>query len=250
MKTILTIIMLTLLQATASFAALPTTAGFRSFAVFKASYNETGGNVEGGLAGTAFFISTRKALSAEHVLTPGLFRPNPGFRHVQVWLMNETGGVFEVTESQVRRHSGKDLAEINFQQDVVADKYVFPLAKKAPALSQPTSSEGYQAGTADARLEWAGPRLRISQVLAQVQHTRQGQILQMAKVDLNATDVQLSQADCFHVSAPSMVGMSGGPTLADGQVIGVNSFGYPVDAMKKDSTWVISLANFQKIPSP
>jgi hypothetical protein len=247
MKTILAVTILVLLQTTAALAALP---DFRSFAVFKASYSETGSAVSGGLAGTAFFISRQRALSAEHVLAPNLFRPNPGDKKVQVWLMNESGGVVEIFESQVRRYSGTDLAEIRFPSNVVAKDFVFSMATSAPVLSQATSSEGYQAGTADARLQWVGDRLQIAQVLAQVQHRNGGQILRKAKVELNASDVKLVDADCFHVSAPSIVGMSGGPTLADGKVIGVNSFGYPVGAMKKDSTWVVSLAALPKIPSP
>jgi hypothetical protein len=223
----------------------------KSFAVYKASYNERGNksgksDVVGGICGTAFFISDHEALSAGHVINPGLFSPNSGYARAQVWLVSETGGVIEIHEEQVRSLPDVDAALIRFEKSVVSQSYVFEIAADTPPVNTAASMVGYRLGSGQPALAWEGDRLRLSRVLNLEKEERSGDIEALVNLSISASDVKLNNIHTLKFSAGSRVGMSGGPTLVAGKVVGLNSLGFPVDQEIKRESFSISMDEIRK----
>lgn len=218
---------------------IPALGSGSAYAVFKVSYNGSGGTVVGGVAGTAFFISRDQALSALHVINENTFKPVPGFQKARVWLVHEGEKALEIKPEDVRFMAGKDMSRIQFPRVVVPARQVFQ-APVTGALkpSDAVETEGFLAQSAGPVLVWKGSELAIESV-PQLQRIRfHGKLLRQAVISLQALDVQLNQTPALELSYQPVVGTSGGPVTSRGRLIGLNSFANPET---RQTTWAVLL---------
>lgn len=218
----------------------------RAFAVFKVSYlSHNPSSAMGGIAGTAFFTEKNRAFSAYHVMRPELFKPNTGYDRVRVWLVHQKHPPIEVVAQNMRYDSRKDLSAIQFADAVVPESFVFESAVGQP-VARPgeaqLSSQGYVVGeTAEVTLISTGTDLRIQKVGQLPAKLHQGVLRRRVKLSLKSLDMRLENIPGLELSYGMYVGMSGGPTLIDGRVVGVNSFGFPADQAYKTQAWAVLL---------
>lgn len=211
----------------------------KAFAVFTVSYNRAGGEVRGGVAGTAFFVEGGKALTAYHVLQPASFKPQAGFEKVRVWLVHEDHSPIELRADEMSYHAERDQTWIRLKGDrAVRPEFVFPMKKRSLAVAAPVETEGFVAETAGPVLAWRGNDLVITSVPHLTRLHFRGELVQRARVDLEADDVKLKGAPCLKVSYRPVRGISGGPVIAGGEVVGMNSFADPGGFTQ---TWVADL---------
>lgn len=237
---------------------------FKSFALFKASYNSIMDNdVKGGIAGTAFFVTKNIAITAYHVLNDSTLKPNLNHTKTQLWLLNKMGGIIELKKYKytLKYFPGKDITLIVFNKPVVKDDYVFQIdfenfntftnKNDLQIYSENIKSEGYRADSlVKATLAWSSHNLTVKEIHFLPQESHKGAIELITQISISATDVQLHNIQCLKLSYGSVLGMSGGPTLKNGKIIGVNSFGFPAGENIKTSTFAISAKEIYAILSP
>lgn len=216
----------------------------KSFAVFVARYNTKNNRAEGGVAGTAFFISPTRAITAYHVLQASSFEPGADFERVKVWLVRENRQAIEVQYAHLHELKDSDMTIIDFK-DAKADldHEVFPVGGDAELLSskEVLQTEGFIANSVGPVLAKQGADLVIVSVPKLQRQSAQGALLQATVVDLRAKDVTLKKAPCLNVGYKPVVGLSGGPLLVKGRVVGMNSFADPLQV----STWALQLHRSQ-----
>ena len=219
----------------AAAAIAPSPALPKSFAVFVAAYNEKG-EIRGGVAGTAFFISPRRAVTAYHVLQPKSFQLQPGFTRQRVWLVHEGEAPIELKQKQARFDSQNDLTVVDLDQDVSRD-FIYQMGASL-TTGAALETEGFRANTAGPKLARIGDEIEIVDVprLERVQLT--GQLMNQARVEIRAIDVTLNSTPCLQVNFEPIRGISGGPLLSGGKVVGINSFGDPREAHR---TWAVAV---------
>lgn len=211
----------------------------KAFAVFVVSYNRSGSEARGGVAGTAFFVEGGRALTAYHVLQPSSFHPQPGFEKARVWLVHEDHAPIELRESELSFRPDRDQTWIALDRGrKVENRFVFSMKKRAPRAAESLETEGFVAETTGPVLAREGEDLVIVSVPRLTRLHFQGELLQSTRVDLQAADVKLSNAPCLKVSYRPVRGISGGPVLAGGEVVGMNSFADPGGVAQ---TWVADL---------
>ena len=219
-----------------------------TFAVFYAKSNRRTHQAQGGVAGTAFFTSAHHAMTAFHVLKKSSFQVESPDEAVQIWLVRENRTAIEIFPSELVERPELDQTEIDFGQLAVAQKdEVFSLSSNfaglksglEPSLLQNEvfSTDGFVGSSAGPRLEWTADGLRVTEVPFLNRIHAEGRLIRRAQVELKATDVQLHNVGCFQVQFTPRVGLSGGPLIYRGQVVGINSF---ADS-SKNSTWAVQL---------
>jgi len=210
----------------------------KAYAVFVASYNPVTHQARGGVAGTAFFVSRNRALTAYHVLQPRSWAAGPGEVR-QIWLVHEGEPAIEITPEDLRYRAESDLSSIEFgRRQAVSNRYVFAVDEKASAAAG-VATEGFEANSVGPELAIEKGRLKITAVPALKRIRAEGSLMKEVRVSLRANDVRLEGAPCLRLSYRPVVGMSGGPVItASGKVIGVNSF---ADPETRAHTWAISL---------
>ena len=217
----------------ANAAVEKTASSNKAYAVFVISYNDSA--AIGGVAGTAFFVSPTKALTAYHVLQAVSFHPLAGYTHSRVWLVHEGEPAIELHETDVTYDQNNDLTAVAIHQSVKTD-YIYSTAFETKLIDVET--EGFRANSSGPRLERVGSEIEITAVPTLERIHLRGSIIQRTRVDLHAIDVTLNRTACVQVSYQPIRGMSGGPLIAGGKVIGVNSF---ADPGTKDRTWAIAV---------
>lgn len=208
-----------------------------AYAVFKVSYSEAKGGAVGGVAGTAFFLSTKRASTAYHVLNPQSFIPAPGYTHTRVWLVHEGEKAIELKPTNVTYHADRDQTEIHFDHKVVAAQFVFKKSKAVP-VSGEVESEGFPANSLGPQLTWVGQKIEITSVPHLERIKMKGTLLRQTKVSVKATDVNLDQTPSLQLSYKPVVGTSGGPVTMNGALVGFNSF---ADPNGRQTTWAVEL---------
>lgn len=215
----------------------------RSFAVFVVASNAEG-EVRGGVAGTAFFTTPHRAVTAYHVLQPKSFQVPVGYSRQRVWLLHENETPIELKESYARFDSKNDLTVVDLPQ-AVATEFVYPTGAGV-LVGDPVATEGFRANTAGPRLSRSGADVDVIDVPHLERVNLVGQFISRARVELRAIDVTLESTPCLQVDFEPVRGISGGPLLAGGRVIGVNSFGDPREARR---TWSITIETLQAGPT-
>lgn len=239
---ILTLIAAALVTCVTEFALAQSETKAKSFAVFVASYNLANDDVRGGVAGTAFFVSPKKAITAYHVLQEKSFRPLPGFDQVRVWLVHENEAPIELKLSDLKTRPGQDMTEIAFRDARrVRSEFVFAQAVKG-AKAGVVESEGFRAESTGPVLARVNGRIQVVAVPHLQRLVARGQLLRSVPVELKADDVNMSGVNCFEVGFQPIKGMSGGPLVSNGQVIGMNSFADPVSGAR---TWAVNLGDIK-----
>lgn len=214
----------------------------KSFAVFVAHYNSNNKLAVGGVAGTAFFISPNKAITAFHVLQTASFNKHPDFEKVKIWLVHEGRPAIEINLKNLTEQKNADMTIINFgNQKVVAADEIYSLQKQSNSQfdnqNLNVESDGFVANSIGPELFHNGKDLFITRVDQLKRIHAQGQLLQFAEVDLKAGDVNLVKAPCLQASYEPTIGLSGGPMTKDGIVVAMNSFADP----SRKSTWALQL---------
>lgn len=225
--------------ATTAALAAPSPASVgKAYAVFMATYNPRTREAHGGVAGTAFFISQNRALTAYHVLQPQSWVAGPGEIR-QIWLVHEGEPALELNPGNLRYQATSDLSVIQFDNEIaVSKRYVFTVDAKA-SVRDNVATEGFEANSIGPALAIDGGRLRITSVSQLKRIRAEGSLLREVRVNLIANDVRLEQTPCLNLSYRPIVGMSGGPVIAvSGKVIGVNSF---ADPGTRSQTWAVKL---------
>lgn len=209
----------------------------KSYAVFLATYDPLTGQAVGGVAGSAFFISSTQAITAFHVLQPKSFE-NP---RTQVWLVHEDEPAIELSLEDLTAQASLDRTTITLSKARAPQRHVFPRTTDAGTLPVGTKVEtdGFVANSAGPALALDGPRLRITSVPRLERLHAEGSILRNVRVELASNDVNLKNAPCVQVSYKPVVGLSGGPVVSDGRVVGMNSF---ADPEAHASTWAVDLS--------
>ena len=210
----------------------------RSYAVFVAFYNSSNNEARGGVAGTAFFISGTRAITAFHVLQPKSFQGIPGFERVRVWLVHEGEAAIELKPENISCNEERDLTEIQLQgQNQVSQENIFATGKMDISV-EAVETEGFVAGSTGPVLVRDGKDLVISSVPKLERLSMVGKVLAQANINMRATDVNLKNSASLQLSYQPVKGMSGGPVLSNGKVIAMNSF---ADPRTFQQTWALSL---------
>jgi hypothetical protein len=214
----------------------------KTFAVFVAAYNPATGQARGGVAGTAFFVSSYKALTAYHVLQPASFKIPKGFSQIHVWLVHEGEAAIELSSESISPRPDLDLTLISLKSPQrVAEKYVFKTVQPGDRIEHDVKTEGFLANSTGPKLQ-ADPsgHLAITAVPILQRIYASGNILQSNNVSIRSIDVNLSNSPCYKLSYQPVVGLSGGPVSAGGRVIAINSF---ADPSTRAQTWAIDLGH-------
>ncbi len=210
----------------------------RSYAVFVASYNSTNNEARGGVAGTAFFIAGTRAITAYHVLQPRSFQPQPGFERAQVWLVHEGEAAIELKPENLSYSQDRDITVIHLEGAIpIAQKNIFATGNPG-AVAGTVETEGFVAGSVGPVLLRNGKDLMIDSVPSLERLALAGKILEQANVNLQASDIELKNSPSLQLSYRPVKGMSGGPVLANGKVIAMNSF---ADPRTFRQTWAMRL---------
>lgn len=207
----------------------------KTYAVFVAAYNPGGGPVRGGVAGSLFFVSRQEAITAFHVLQPASFTPPAGFSKVRVWLVHEGEPAIEIHAGDLTSRADRDLTRVRIKQPIKKD-YVFETDHARIATD--VVSDGFRAETAGPKLAWINGEVEITSVPSLDRVTVRGRILRRARVDLKAADLKLVDSPGFELDYAPIVGMSGGPVVARGKVVAMNSF---ADPNSRRRTWALEL---------
>ena len=230
---------LTVLSLDTCFAKIDT----KSYAVFVAHYNSQTGQAQGGVAGTAFFVSGKKAITAYHVLQPSSFRPAPGFDRVKIWLVHEDERPLELKATQINTSADRDMTEITLsrEQSAPAEMIYKTESPIAETKAVEVSTDGFYANSTGPKLRLNEKRdLEITSVPTLKRLSSHGTILLRTPVEIHAVDVNLGGIPCLKLSYQPVVGLSGGPVISSltGNVIAMNSF---ADPTSRQQTWAVRL---------
>jgi len=218
-----------------------------SFALIKLSYNHIGENdVEGGICGTGFFISSNRFITANHIFSSVSNRPNIGYSNCQYWLASRTGQIIPVENMEIIDHPEIDTTEIVFNNNVTEN--VSELNRERPNIGDVISNHGYLPNMPQIDATWGQTGLIIrSANLNTFQSDANGFIRKIENVTIQANDVNITNRTLITTSYPGRIGMSGGPMLNDrNQIIGLMSIGLPADVAQKDflgAIWINEIMN-------
>ncbi len=208
------------LLVTETGAAAPLAAP-KSFAVFVAFYNTHNDIIRGGVCGTVFFVSPTQAITAHHVLRGSSFKPMAGFERVRVWLVHEDYRAIEMKPEFIASNPDKDITTIQLPAALAVDsRFVFPRASAvATSGSTPVETDGFIANTTGPTLERHGLEIDIVRVPSLSRLHLSGTLVRSAVVSIKASDIDLKSSPNFELSYQPVVGISGGPVTANGEVI-------------------------------
>ena len=221
-----------------------------TFAILKLSYNKPGdSSLIGGICGTGFFVDSRTAVTAHHVLNDETFKPNVGFQHALVWVVSRRGSVRRIQREAVSLHPEIDATIITFQNPVSNFQiYEFSLGSVADGMK--VSGIGHVGSSMPSvEAEWRGSELVIrSASLAAVTKDINGYVKRSVAFEINAKDIKMHGVRGFELSFGSQVGMSGGPVVdsSTGKVLGMLSVGLPPDSNVKTETFAVSIDEIWK----
>jgi hypothetical protein len=209
----------------------------RSYALFSASYNTANNEAVGGVAGTVFFISPTEAVTAYHVVNASSFKAQKGFKRRKLWLVHEGQEPIELKREHIREDRLRDLTVIRLPKRLaVSSRFVFERA--GASLNADVTSEGFRANSTGPILERRGRDLVVASVPRLERLFASGKVVRRAQVDLKAEDVNLKNSPGLELSYAPVKGMSGGPVLAGGKVIAMNSFADPRNFRR---TWALEI---------
>jgi len=221
-----------------------------AFAILKLSYNKPGNSsLIGGICGTGFFIDSRTAVTAHHVLNDETFEPNAGFQHALVWIVSRSGSIRRIQREVVSLHPDIDATIITFQSPV-SNFQVYECSLGSAADGLKVSGIGHVGNSmplVDA--EWRGAKLVIRCArLTAVTKDIDGYVKRSVILEIKAKDIKMHGVRGVELAFSSQVGMSGGPVIdsSTGKVIGMLSAGLPLDSNVKTETFAVSIHEILK----
>jgi hypothetical protein len=212
----------------------------KSYAIFVASFNPITGDARGGIAGSAFFVSSTKAITAYHVLQAKSFDKPTEFTQTQIWLVHESEPAIEINLSNLDSNASADTTSIHLSANQVDASYVFEIGKTNELkIDDKVETDGFIASSTGPVLAPIGNgRLRITSVPHLERLHVEGNVVSRINVSLTSNDVNLKQTPCVQLSYKPVVGLSGGPVISGHRVVGMNSF---ADPQARASTWAVDV---------
>lgn len=194
----------------------------------------------GGIASSAFTLSSGTVLTASHNFERLLSHPHTGFDNHAVWIAHPNGECHPLTEASVRHFTGFDIAALDCPPSVqpfVASETPYGDIQFGVCL-------GYRASTSPFRVVIKGKHLTISDLdLNSAVLPFPPTAVEHKMLHIRAADLAIDSKRGFLLKHPSTVGVSGGPMLdpADGSAIAVCCFGFPPDAHEKHAIGTVDL---------
>jgi len=223
-------------------------------AIFKASYNfSRDTNVVGGICGTTFFIDERNVLTANHLLNLDNFKPNDNFLYCKFWLLLENGQTLIIEKDYLKSYPNIDTTKICFPSAIYNDslEYKTTIAKEGDKFIL----KGFLASVPEnpkpqTTLSWdkQGELIINSFNLDSVISIQEGVIEEIKKISLKSKDVVINEKIYLTLSCGGNTGLSGAPLVKSdtGEIIGLMSFGLPVDVVIKEKLFAISINEVEK----
>jgi hypothetical protein len=218
------------------------------FAIFKLSYNNPGeSNVVGGLCGTAFLISNKTFLTANHILNNNTMIPNSGYKYCQFWLLKRGTSKLIIPFKDVSIDFYPDIEStlIKLKKDISGiDK--IEIENIDFNIGDEIYNIGFVGGSMpDIKIEWIKNELIIKDYFIKDGNKADGigNILKSMIGSVKTNDINLDNIVFIQPSFSAIQGMSGGPLLKkkDNKLIGLMSFGLPADSVKKDTVYAVSI---------
>jgi len=223
-----------------------------SAAILKFSYNRIGDPTPiGGVVGTAWFINSRTAVTVNHNINDALFMPNPGFNHVQFWIVTRQGLVISLEKTFLTAYADKETTLIHFPEETGVLNFL-KLADTPPQEGETVVCSGFVGGGLP-HIEspaWQQNRLHFGLVsLENVHVEREGVIQKIGFSDINTNDVHLHNVLTLQLSFGGIEGMSGCAVRrkSTGEVVGLGSFGLPPDSPVKQTIFAIHVNELKAI---
>lgn len=221
-----------------------------AFAILKLSYNNPGdSSLTGGICGTGFFVDSRTAVTAHHVLNYETFEPNAGFNHGLVWVVSRSGTIRRIEREETSLYPEIDATIISLRRSISNVK-IYETALGGVAYSLKVFGIGHVGSSMPlVEAEWQRSEFVIrSANLARVTRDMSGIVKRSVTFDVNANDIRMHGVRGFELSFGSQVGMSGGPVVdsSTGKVLGMLSVGLPPDSVVKTETFAVSIDEIWK----
>jgi len=217
--------------------------------ILKLSFNDIGEeNVEGGICGSFFFISSSLAVTAQHVLNTNTFKPNTGFRNCQVWLIVQPDIVIELKLNNVIQHPEIDTTIVKLEKDYPIK--VRKLSSTTIEAGNECINEGFIGGKMPAlNASWTSSGLQITSCSYNgTVANGEGHIKSKHIMTINAQDIKMTDVVGLATSYGGVIGMSGGPLVCKqtDEILGLMSMGLPADKEVKDSLFAVSIEEINK----
>ncbi|PBJ07972.1 trypsin-like serine protease [Flavobacterium sp. ACN6] len=211
------------------------------FAVVKISYNIPGETpVIGGICGTGFLIKDSTVLIAHHVLNTNNFKPNPGYRFVQFWLLKR-GTKMIIPLSVDYLESIPEIEAVVIKLPVTVKSNVL-LSETNAKQNDSVKNYGHLLTMPITTAHWDTYSLIIDDYnLETSKSDASGHIVEIQNMSDNANDIKLTDIKVIKPSFKGNIGMSGGPLICNDKVIGMMSFGLPADQEIKEAVFAIAI---------
>lgn len=200
------------------------------------------GEAIGGIAGTCFTLSSGITLSCAHGHDNALFSPNIGFDDCRVWIVETTGRVTEIKQTQFQLYREYDAAIVAGFQSTTN----YRVSTKEGSEIQKCNLIGYEASTRPFNVRTTPSQLSLEIYdphIIDAQQVLNGLTPIPTVLNIDARDVKLSHKVGYIIDVKAKVGLSGGPMVdaTDGQAVGICSFGLPRDVIEKTQIGVVDL---------
>ncbi len=210
-----------------------------SYSIVKISYNTGSTQVIGGICGSCFFVSNKKAITAHHILNNSKYPIDSDYDNTQYFVLSKNGQCFPMDYSVVINCLPIiDTTVISFQNKV-KPQYIFNVRKEFESLkNENISCEGYEAGKMPqfnnphfSNGKFCFDRFSISNYM----NKTQGCVKECFYSDIQGNDVKFNSIPCLKASFGGIVGMSGAPFLdSNNRVVALASYGLPMDTIIKN----------------
>jgi hypothetical protein len=210
---------------------------------------------DGGIVGTAFFISQQHLLTGTHVLQNS-FTPADGYEVAHIWLVSRDGAFKEVIEIGMFEDLGSDICLITLKEEdpLKLRPVAKPLTKLGnPAACGPVIALGHDAARraglvpvgADQEYRWRPERIPDPWVADEC-----GQVSVCGPKEFGCPGLKV-KAQVLWLSFGGPQGRSGGPVLdaSTGALLGVTVAGDPPGAMHKRLMMAVSAEHLRTIKS-
>lgn len=216
--------------------------------ILKLSYNNPNeSTIVGGICGSFFPLQPNIAITAHHVLNNTNFMPNDGFLNCQYWLITDQNNIIEIEKDKLISYPEIDTTYITLERD-----YFKNYRKYSTKVETGTNcyNEGFIGGKMpDLDIKWVNNKLHINSCnYENVKINRSGYVKSIFQININATDVILSNINVIETSYSGIIGMSGGPLIEKEKdcVIGMMSIGFPPNVSDKTTLIAISIIEIIK----
>ena len=210
------------------------------FAIVKISYNYIGETpVEGGICGTAFLLNDSTAITANHVLNKINWKPNPGYKYVQYWLLKRgSKKIIELNNESLTSLPNVETTLINLVEKINPE---LEIVHQKFEIGDPVQNYGHISNMPITKAHWGSGLIIDDYDLKQSKSDKVGKILLIRKATIHSADLNIEDKEFIQPSFVANIGMSGGPLISQNKVIGLMSFGLPADSVIKKEVYAISI---------